>query len=690
VIRRLTLAFAAALAATSCLRAQQFTESTGDTLEYSEPTREAVLKGHARVSDGTMLLLADEIRYTTSTVTALGHVEFTHGDVRVLADKLIYHLEDGSFTGEQIRIGNYPFYATGSSVTGSKAEVVVNDASVTFHEPGPFVPRLSARRVTYTSDRRVRTERGQAGVGPVLPIRLPRFQQRLNEPTFSHVSLIAGNSSSLGLHLLAALHVPIATGLNLGADVGIFTKRGLLIGPSGSYAAQDREQLNGHFRSGYINDHGDKKVDVLGRPVPEDRAYVEWEHHQQITDQLSLTAQLNYWKDSEVLRDFRYQDFFRVQEPDTFVESVYTGQNYFVSAFARFQPNKFQRVQQRLPEVRFDLLPIAVGNGFYEQFNAGAAVLREAPLAGSPRLATDRLDAYYALTRPFTPREWLGITPVVGGRVTHYANSTGALENRDYTRTLGEVGVDAELRSSATFNYTNEQWKIDGLRHLMTPRLSYRYIPEGERGGRYIPSIDRRAFSTYLQPLGLGATRNIDDLHAVNTLRLGLDNTLQTRDRVYGSRDLLIFNAAADLRYHRDPGERDVSEVHTEFALMPAPWVRLDVYESFAPRSLRLREFNSGLTVHDGDAWSVRLANQFLRDDTEQYDLEGTLRLNEAFETRGLLRYDARKHRLVEQSYGVRQNLANTWLINYAVTLYGGPRRESHFGFSVRIDSIGF
>jgi LPS-assembly protein len=176
----------------------------------------------------------------------------------------------------------------------------------------------------------------------------------------------------------------------------------------------------------------------------------------------------------------------------------------------------------------------------------------------------------------------------------------------------------------------------------------------------------------------------------VNTLRLGLDNTLQTRDRVYGSRDLLIFNAAADLRYHRDPGERDVSEVHTEFALMPAPWVRLDVYESFAPRSLRLREFNSGLTVHDGDAWSVRLANQFLRDDTEQYDLEGTLRLNEAFETRGLLRYDARKHRLVEQSYGVRQNLANTWLINYAVTLYGGPRRESHFGFSVRIDSIGF
>jgi len=102
---------------------------------------------------------------------------------------------------------------------------------------------------------------------------------------------------------------------------------------------------------------------VLGRPIGERRGFAEWEHQQQLTDNLTLTAQLNYWKDSAILRDFRPEAFFNVQEPDTFAESVYTGKNYFVSAFVRYQPNSFQVVQQRLPEVRFDMLPLAVGNG---------------------------------------------------------------------------------------------------------------------------------------------------------------------------------------------------------------------------------------------------------------------------------------------------------------------------------------
>ncbi|OYV02301.1 MAG: hypothetical protein CFE26_22260, partial [Verrucomicrobiales bacterium VVV1] len=149
--------------------------------------------------------------------------------------------------------------------------------------------------------------------------------------------------------------------------------------------------------------------------------------------------------------------------------------------------------------------------------------LRERPPAGiGPRLVSDRADAYYALTRPFTPREWLTVTPTAGTRVTHYANTTGATAPGGYTRVLGEVGVDAALRASATYAYKNPQWKIDGLRHLVTPRLSYRYIPQGDLGRRFIPAIDRREpLTSYLRPLGLGDQRSIDDLRATNTLRLG-------------------------------------------------------------------------------------------------------------------------------------------------------------------------
>jgi LPS-assembly protein len=202
-------------------------------------------------------------------------------------------------------------------------------------------------------------------------------------------------------------------------------------------------------------------------------------------------------------------------------------------------------------------------------------------------------------------------------------------------------------------------------------------------------------FSTYLQPLGLGEVRNIDELHATNTLRLGLDNILQTRDPVDGTRDLLVFNVANDFRFRRRPGERDVSEIHTELALMPARWLQMDVYESFAPQNFSLREFNSGVTIHDGSVWSVRLGNNFLKHNVdalklEDYSIDGRMRINERFEALARLRYNARRDRFDEQIYGITQNLGNTWLVSYTVRLYSGRKRESAFGFNIEIDTVRF
>jgi LPS-assembly protein len=159
---------------------------------------------------------------------------------------------------------------------------------------------------------------------------------------------------------------------------------------------------------------------------------------------------------------------------------------------------------------------------------------------------------------------------------------------------------------------------------------------------------------------------------------------------VYGSRDLVILNVANDFRFHRRPGERDVSEIHTELAIMPARWLELGVYQSFAPQNLKLREFNTGITLRDGNAWTARFSSNFLRGELNDYFLEGSRRFNEVFEGIVHLRYDARQRRFNEQSYGVRHNVGNTWRIEYLVTLYDGPRRESRFGFNVRVDALRF
>lgn len=654
-------------------------------------TKEAVGIGNAQLAYGDLLLTADEIRYNSVSKVAVahGHAVLTQGARRLLADAITYHLIEGTYVVERLRMGEYPVNITAASASGDRHALTVNNAQATFHEPGPFVPTLRADRLVYAPGQNLQAESASVGIGHVRPVVFGLFQQSLKEPLLSYVSLAGGYRASLGAIVEAGLHLPVADGLKLGADVGIFTNRGLMFGPSGSYSGSgDDSSYHGYFRSGFISDHGDRGTDILGQPVPKNRGFVEWEHQQQIADNLTFKGEINYWKDSEILRDFRPKDFFAVQEPDSFLESVYSGNNYFVSAFARFQPNDFNPVQQRLPELRFDLVPLAVGNGFFETFNASMAILRDDPPAAGPTLVSNRLDAYYSLSRAFTPQPWLSFTPIAGGRVTYYDRTTGGRST--YTRTLGEVGFDAALRTSAVYDYQNAAWGIDGLRHLLTPRLLYRYIPEADKGQIYIPPIDRETFSTYLPPLGLGDVRNIEQLHATNTLRLEIDNTIQTRDPIYGSRDLLVFNLATDFRFLRQVGERDVSEIHTDFAFMPARWLQFDVYDSFAPQTFILKEFNTGLTIHDGDQWSVRFSSNYLQHQLDDYFIEGRRRINEAYEAIGRLQYDFRQHRFNEQFYGVRQNLSNLWLVEYAVTIYDGPRRESRFGFNVQVQAIGF
>lgn len=649
---------------------------------------ETIVKGSCQWRDGPLLLTADEFHYRqqSDTLTAIGNVVFTRGDGRLLADWLEYNRTDGSFHAKNLRLGRYPYYIEGESAEGSKGEVVVHNATVSYTEPGRWKPSVKAQTIVYSPGHELRMVRSFVGLHSVEFFPVAKFRQVLNEPMLaSYLSLDAGYRSNLGGILDLGLHLPIFEGAKVGGDLGLYTKRGFMFGPSGTYASADGGWTD-DLESGFIRDHGNRMTDDLGRPIRSDRGFLDWHHHQDLAENLTLTGDINWWRDSYVVRDFRPKEFTPVESPDNTLEAVYTAQNAFASVFARFQPNSWEAVQERLPEARFDLLPTAIGAGFVERFNASAVSLIERPPGGGQELKSDRFDAFYGLSRPIAPAQWLTLTPVAGARITDYIDTTGAATSGGYVRTLGEVGFDAVLRGSGTFAYQKPAWGIDGLRHLVTPTLSYRYIPEADSGQSKIPAIDRQAFTTYLTPLDLGDIRSIDDLHPLNTLRLGVSNILQTRDPTYGSRNLAALNIADDFNFRRTQAEPDFSDLHTELALTPANWIEWDVAEIFSARNLGLREFDSGLVLKDGNAWSLQVAVDFLRHEDNDYLLNGRVRLTEEFDALLLLEYGARQRRFNQAAVGLVQNLANTWRIRYMFTHNGGPNREGRFGFTVELD----
>ena len=663
------------------------------TTSLDPDTNAVTFTGDARLINGNAVLEADEIRYFTGSNLAIatGNVRLTDGADRILAEKITFNRGDLSFTGKNVRAGRYPLYMSGDSVAGTVSEMTITNAQFSGLEPAFFHPSFSAKSLTYLMGEEVSADSPRVGFGDIRPLTLPQISQRLDVPLVSYISMRSGFRSSLGAYAEAQVHIPVGNGIKIGGLLGGYSARGIMAGPSGDYKIihDDGREIIGNLDTGFIHDYGDKFTDLLGRPVPENRGYAKWWHAQDITEDLRITAKLNYWCDSEILRDFRPRDFFDVQAPDNYLQAVYTGSNYLVTAFTRVAPNDFHRVQERLPEIHFDWLPQIIGNGIYERFQASFAALREDSLGNiGPTLRSNRLDSYYAVSKTFSHKDWFSFTPIVAGRVTHYSRATGG--KGSYTRSLGEVGFDLSVRTSSVSDYQNKTWKINGIRHLFTPRLSYRYVTEADKGRAYIPSIDRLTFRTYLPPIGLGDTRNIDDLGPANVLRLGFDNTWQTRNPEYGSRDLLVFNLATDFHFDRLPGQRTASDIHNFIAFTAAPWLQFDVYQRVTPQEFTLQELNTSLSIFDGDAWSIRFSNHALRNEIEEYILQTDVRLNEAYEVLAKLHYDTRKNRFNEQAYGLRQNLGNLWSLEYLVTIFDGPRRESDFGFSVAVEVIGF
>lgn len=668
---------------------------SADSSTYDLATGEAVFTGNVRGTIDGAALEADEVRYNRTSRTALarGNVLFHQGKRRLLADELRYHVDTAQYQVVGLRLGSGPMVFSGAHVTRTEESLTFENARLTYGEPGRWAPTLVAERITYSPDReRVQIARGRLGIGWWQPIPLVSHELPTDIPFLTYLTVNAGLNSSLGAFLETGLHLPLFPGWNLGADLGLYTKRGLMFGPSGNYTlgdpGYDAPFAEGNFSSGFIRDVGDRLTDLRGDPVPRERGFASWRHNQRFTPDLTLTVAAHYWSDSEVLRDFRSGAFFPVQTPDSFVELQHTSPRTVLGLFLRAQPNPYHQVAQRLPELTFNLLPTPLPHGLVHRAQAAVAVLRDDPPAGGPGLHSERADLYYALTRPMSPREWLSLQPVVGARVTHYNRALG--NRSDYTRTLGEFGLDAEARLSGTFDYQNPRWGIDGLRHLVTPRLSYRYIPRADRGQAYIPPIDRNVFSTYLEPLSLGERRQIDDLAATNTLRLALGNRLQTRDPAYGSRDLAAYTLAADLHFDRPTGAPTVADIHSDLRLTPASWIAFELYHRFAPDNGEMLELNTALVLRDADLWTLRLSNHYLNGDIQEYIGEFRYRLNEVYAAYTRQHFDVRRSRFVEQTFGLSQVLGNRWIVGYEVSFYDGPRRESDFSFNFLLEAVAF
>ncbi|MBQ6704400.1 MAG: LPS assembly protein LptD [Opitutales bacterium] len=671
------------------------------------------LSGGVRVSAGELQLRTEEMIYNAETQIAeiptpstldfqgsrfiFGSAEFD-GNAQKLVSKKVRGGRDFAFFG-------------GDSISASRDFAEIRGAAFYLGEPHWSTISFTTEKLAYDAEEdyfhlgssvfRV------AGV-PVLP--LPELSViRFDRPPV-RVWFNPGESGSAGTYFRSETYLTLWDEFEPGVLLDFYERSGILAGPAATYDTYDSAfplKMRGHFRSGYINDTANREDDIYGNAIGGRRGFIDWFHKQHL-ERIEVSASIHKWSDSEVMRDFRPKIYDENQNPDSYIEFVLPDDYFYASAFTRLHLNDYQNVQQRLPELRFDLQPTPLGKtGIYQHFSASYAFLREESSDqydffrygvigndGPDALESSRANVYIGWTAPIKFGNFGSFTPVLGVMTTCYGETIGANPEETYTRTLGQVGFDMEFVISGTNNYRNETWGINGLRHILRPVLQYRYIPNPTVGDHRIPAIDREIYLSRPTIIDLSDNRAIDQLYDEHVFRIGLENLFQTRADGYGSRDLVELNIYQDFRKTYRPGDtRTLSDNFIDLNVTPADWVsfnvshRMDVYD-FSTNAL-----TTGMTLTDGDVWKASFGTIHLYKNpypsaygesrARQLYAGIDYRLNTFWAAFAHWRFDDLRNEMTDQVYGVRQRLGNIWEIEYSVRHRRNAGDDSDFSFNV-------
>ncbi len=683
--------------------------SSIDPIEYDEDAQRLVARGDARLDYGDTRLRADRITYYQeyTLADAVGNVAITQKGNRLVADRLSYEVENEIFSVELLKTGQWPFYTSGVSAGGTQDDVTLEGATLYYGNPGRFTPSVSADSIRFVQGERdyVKMDGATFRIGSIPFFYLPGYTYYLNNSPY-YLDLTAGEDSQLGAYVQSTFLLPLGSSVRAGANLDYYTNRGALAGPAAQYVYNSESQsIVGALSTGFIDDQGDadeRDVDRLGRPIDNSREFAAWRHKHHIGQRFTATASISYWSDSEVTRDFREDYYDDNQLPDNFAEAAYAGDNYIVSAFGRFNFNDFQLVQERVPEVRFDLLPLPIfETGAYHRASASYARVREDFddfLAPPPVEETeaDRIDLNYRIERPVHLTDWLSFTPLAGARFTSYDNQEQdaalpfpAPMEESYERDIFELGFDLEMRAYRSYDTINRTWGINGLRHIVRPVLRYRYYSDPDDLNETV-LIDREVFDLERPVLDLSDLRNVDQISETHLARLGVENLFQTRAKGYGSRTLASLNFYQDILFDKElrydgSEEETFNATWVEFILEPAPWLKFEMASRFKTESLTLEELRTRTVLTSGEIWELGLSTDLINKQIDQYRLDFVYRINERYSFLSDVRYDSDAGELTRFSLGLSSRIGSTWEILYALTFREDARREDDVEFSIKL-----
>lgn len=687
------LAFATATVLAVATHAAPPELSAEEPIVYDGQTQSLVARGNAVFAHESFRVEADEVLYNQAEqqAVATGNVRLTRPGFRLVTERLVYNVTTRKFDVGKFRAGYPPVFIEGEKGSGTADELTLDNVVIHLGEPDVASPNVSAEQVILRPNDRVIAVGARPGIGPFRLFRIPNYSRELVALPALRFRGEGGYRGNLGAYIRGGILMPTNENLFLGGNLDLYSERGVLFGPSLEYSGEvGGSEMHTRLNTGWIADQGSLGQDYFLRDIPQQRYFAELQHKQRVGERLFFTADATWLSDPEVLRDFRPEVFDANHYPNAVVEASYHFDNVIVSALTRFETGGDYAQVERLPELRIDLLTTPLFAGIYQTGYANAA-LTTYSIADEPEEETSYVHAYYGLRRPVFLTDWLTLTPRVGGMYAHYSDAlwlddTGSRFGTPVAadHVITELGADLIANFHAEWDYRNDFWGIQGLRHTLRPVARWRHYEASGDTGLYPAGFISGDYYVQMPPIEMRDWMGDDALalDGLHFVRMGVENVLQTRpDKGSGSRTLASLNLYQDY----DLEASDWDQTFVQLQLSPAEFIDLSYENGFYTDGPSLNFSRLRLGLRSGNAWRFDLYTDYLSGTFDDYVGQFFYQATNDWGVILSLGYDARNSEFDRQAVTLVQQIGSFWQVRYSVTHNADARREDDWGLSVAV-----
>ena len=543
-------------------------------MSVSPDQKIALAEGDVELVYGDAVLTCDRLTLFTDTkdVYAEGRVRLERGTESVRADLIHYNLKTKKGRFLKSTVSSPPWFESGRSVEHIAEGVYdVRPGLLTSCDLEPSHFQFSGGHATvFTGDKFARARDVALFVDRVPLLYLPWVSFSNDQSPFF---IIPGKKKPWGPFALMGYRYEWPEGQR--GTLKLDWRRYFLWGMGIDHQFDDAKFGKGLVKL-YYNEEQNILVQnpkaTLPKGATENRYRVLFRHKWQPLPDTTVVTDLQKFSDSEFRKDFLFREEY-VQEdtsPDSFISIVTSTPTYSLATLLRPRGNRFQSVDETLPQITFDIPSQRIGdtNLFSENhFDVAEFQKTTANTHTSNAGKAFRMDWFEQLKYALTLFQPIEVTPRAGMRQTLYSKTLLSPDNHLERSVLSgqfSMGVDSSLKLFRIFPFTTNilGLNIHGLRHIVTPTLAYSYV--------HRPTVSS-ALVNFAAAAG-----------PVNQLGIGLENKLQTRHLIEGGKwksvDIgrLLFSIPYTFRGTSNKQGGRLGEGTFKLELYPWPQLRLE------------------------------------------------------------------------------------------------------------------